>query len=83
MRWNSHWHGLILEGGFDEEGTFVYLPISDINKITELFRPKVPAGRRCPLGYRRCAQGSVDTRRCLRPLRGGGGIGVLRWAKGM
>ncbi|MBA7686049.1 hypothetical protein ES703_94485 [subsurface metagenome] len=20
LRWNSHWHGLVLEGGFDEEG---------------------------------------------------------------
>jgi len=38
LRWNSHWHGLILEGGFDKEGTFVYTPISDTNKMTELFR---------------------------------------------
>ncbi|MBW8003971.1 MAG: transposase [Planctomycetes bacterium] len=38
LRWNSHWHGLILEGGFDEKGTFIYLPISDTNKMTELFR---------------------------------------------
>lgn len=30
LRWNSHWHGIILEGAFDKEGNFVYLP--------ELFR---------------------------------------------
>jgi hypothetical protein len=23
---NPHWHGLLLEGGFDDEGNFVYLP---------------------------------------------------------
>ena len=27
-----------MEGGFDKEGTFVYLPISDTSKMTELFR---------------------------------------------
>ena len=38
LRWNAHWHGLVLEGGFDEEGRFVYLPISDTKRMTELFR---------------------------------------------
>ena len=33
-----HWHALILEGGFDEEGRFVYLPVSDTTKMRELFR---------------------------------------------
>ena len=37
LRWNPHFHSLILEGGFDEEGNFVFLPISDTSKITELF----------------------------------------------
>ena len=37
-RWNSHWHGILLEGGFDEEGNFVYLPIANTDKMTELFR---------------------------------------------
>jgi len=23
MRFNSHWHGIILEGGFDSQGNFV------------------------------------------------------------
>jgi len=26
-RWNPHFHGLLLEGGFNEEGRFVYIPI--------------------------------------------------------
>ena len=37
-RWHPHWHGLLLEGGFDEDGNFVYLPISDTKQMTELFR---------------------------------------------
>ena len=36
IRANPHYHGIILEGGFDEEGNFVYLPISDTQKMTEL-----------------------------------------------
>ena len=31
----------ILEGGFDEEGNFVFLQISCIKQITELYRRKV------------------------------------------
>ena len=38
LRWNAHWHGLVLEGGFDEEDRFVYLPISDTKRMTELLR---------------------------------------------
>lgn len=38
LRWSSHWHTIILEGGFTEEGLFVYLPIADTNKMSELFR---------------------------------------------
>jgi hypothetical protein len=37
-RWHPHWHGILLEGGFDEEGNFVYLPIADTKKMTELFK---------------------------------------------
>ena len=37
-RANPHYHGIILEGGFDEDGNFVYLPVSDIKNMTELFR---------------------------------------------
>ena len=38
LRWNSHWHALILEGGFDQDGRFAYLPIADTQKMSELFR---------------------------------------------
>lgn len=40
-RWNPHWHALLIEGGFDEEGKFVYLPISSTRQMTELFRKLV------------------------------------------
>ena len=40
-RWNCHWHGLLLEGGFDEKGDFIFLPISDTKQMTGLFRRKV------------------------------------------
>jgi len=41
LRWNPHFHCLILEGGFDYEGNFVFIPFSDLKKITEYFRRKV------------------------------------------
>ena len=41
LRFNSHWHALILEGGFNAEGQFVFLPIHDTQKLTECFRRRV------------------------------------------
>lgn len=41
LRWNPHFHCLVLEGGFDDEGNFVYIPFSDLKKMTEYFRQKV------------------------------------------
>jgi hypothetical protein len=38
VRFNSHWHALILEGGFDAEGQFVFLPIHDTQKLAECSR---------------------------------------------
>ena len=38
---NPHWHGILIEGGFDDDGNFVYLPISSTKQMTELFRRKV------------------------------------------
>ena len=38
---NPHWHGLLLEGGFDDAGNFIYLPIASTKDMTELFRRKV------------------------------------------
>ena len=34
LRWNPHFHCLVLEGGFDDEGNFVYIPSSDLKKMT-------------------------------------------------
>lgn len=41
LRWNPHFHAILLEGGFDEDGTFVYLPFSGLEKMTEYFRRSV------------------------------------------
>jgi len=41
LRWNPHFHAIILEGGFDEEGTFFYIPFSGLQSMTELFRRRV------------------------------------------
>ena len=41
LRWNPHFHGLVLEGGFDDEGNFIYIPFSDLKKMTEYFRRRV------------------------------------------
>ena len=37
LRWNSHFHGLFLEGGFDENGNFIYIPFSNLSQMTECF----------------------------------------------
>jgi hypothetical protein len=31
-RWNPHWYGLFLKGGFDREGRFVHVPTVDLAK---------------------------------------------------
>ncbi|MBA7637059.1 hypothetical protein ES703_44691 [subsurface metagenome] len=41
LRHNSHFHGLFLEGGFDKEGDFVFIPIHDTAKLTQSFRQMV------------------------------------------
>ena len=41
MRFNSHWHGIILEGGFDSRSNFVFIPIYSLDKMTECFRRRV------------------------------------------
>ncbi len=38
LRWNAHFHGIFLEGGFDEDGNFVYIPFSNLPQMTECFR---------------------------------------------
>jgi len=41
LRFNPHWHCIIMEGGLDAQGNFYYLPIKDTAKLCELFRRKV------------------------------------------
>jgi hypothetical protein len=41
MRFNPHWHSIILEGGIDEEGSFHHIPIKDTSKLAEVFRRRV------------------------------------------
>jgi hypothetical protein len=41
LRWNPHFHTIVLEGGFDKVGNFVYIPFSGLQKMTECFRRKV------------------------------------------
>ena len=38
LRWNPPFHCLVLEGGFDERGKFVYIPLGDIQRMSEYFR---------------------------------------------
>jgi hypothetical protein len=42
-RWNPHWHGLFLEGGFNREGRFVHVPTVDLVKMSSCFRQRVIA----------------------------------------
>jgi hypothetical protein len=42
-RFHPHWHGLFLEGGFDNEGRFVNLPKVDLQKMSGCFRQRVVA----------------------------------------
>ena len=41
LRFNPHWHCIILEGGIDEEGSFHHIPIKDTSQLTEVFRRRV------------------------------------------
>ena len=41
MRWNPHWHCIILEGGLDEKNSFHHIPFKDTSRLTEVFRRRV------------------------------------------
>jgi len=41
LRFNPHYHCLVLEGGIDEEGSFHHIPIKDTASLTEVFRRRV------------------------------------------
>ena len=43
LRWNPHYHIIVLEGGFDQDGTFFFIPISNLTSMTEIFRRRVLA----------------------------------------
>jgi hypothetical protein len=38
LRWNPHFHCLVLEGRFDEREKFVHIPLGDIHRMSEYFR---------------------------------------------
>jgi hypothetical protein len=42
-RCNPHWHGLFLEGGFDQEDRFLHVPTVDLAKMSACFRQRVIA----------------------------------------
>ena len=42
-RFHPHWHSLFLEGGFDNEGSFVHIPTVDLAKMSACFRQRVVA----------------------------------------
>lgn len=41
LRWNPHFHAIVLEGGFDDEGTFFYIPFTGLDSMAEVFRCRV------------------------------------------
>ena len=41
LRWNPHFHAIVLEGGFNNEGTFYYIPFSGLDSMIEVFRRRV------------------------------------------
>jgi len=41
LRFNPHYHCLVLEGGIDEAGSFYHIPIKDTASLTEVFRRRV------------------------------------------
>jgi hypothetical protein len=41
VRWNPHYHCLVLEGRIDETGSFHHIPIKDTVSLTEVFRRRV------------------------------------------
>jgi hypothetical protein len=41
MRWNPHFHCIVLEGGIDETGSFHHIPIKNTARITGVFRNRV------------------------------------------
>ena len=40
IRFNPHFHTIVLEGGFDSNNNFYFLPVKNMEKLTEAFRYK-------------------------------------------
>jgi len=41
LRFNPHYHCIVLEGGIDETGSFHHIPLQDTSNLTEVFRRRV------------------------------------------
>lgn len=41
LRFNPHWHCIVLEGGIDEQGRFFHVPRVDLSSLCEVFRQAV------------------------------------------
>jgi len=41
LRFNPDYHAIVLEGGFDNEGAFFYIPFSGLDAMVEVFRRRV------------------------------------------
>ena len=69
LRWNPHFHAIVLEGGFDEHGRFFYLPFNGLQAMVELFRRRVikcrSAWRRRPDAHRKGPTGREACRQSL------------------
>ena len=37
LRWKPHFHAIVLESGFDDEGIFCHLPFSGLDSMIEVF----------------------------------------------
>ena len=41
LRFNRHFHAIVLDGGFDEEGIRYYIPLSGLESMVGVFRRRV------------------------------------------
>ena len=41
LRFNPHWHCIVMEGGIDEQGNFLHVPTVDLTSLCEVFRQAV------------------------------------------
>ena len=42
-RFHPHWHGVFLEGGFDQQGRFHHVPFGDLARMAQAFRRRLLA----------------------------------------